>query len=175
MSDSYDTLWELGPEENEKTILNMAQRQKADFLVLGILLLANMKRSYWSRNQHHSFKDFIEQLGIGSYSRMTRLADMAQLVLDGKLTAEEVSEIGVSKMSRLLPLLKKGEVSRDTIELAKTCPYRDLLVQLGKVKEDGGPVEQWIRCPRCGNEYAFNKSMLTKAENESHGIEADED
>lgn len=148
--ESFDALLCLSAEDNEKAVMEIAAQGMGRDIALGVLLCANKRHGYWSQNAHESFKDFVEQLGVGSYSRMTRLADIGGLVVDGRITAGDVAEIGVAKMGVLLPLLKRGEVSAETIELAKVCPVRDLLVHLGRSVDRP---QVTVVCPRCGHEF----------------------
>ena len=165
----YTPLWEAGPEENENLVTDLAQAHKEDFIRLGILLLANKKRAYWSRNQHGSFKDFCEQLGLGSYSRMTRLADIAQLLLDKELDEATITEIGFSKMCLLLPGFKRGKVTPDLLELAKVAPYSDVRDELGYAVQVRLRGQETYICPRCGEEFFINPDKVRRAREQKDG------
>lgn len=138
-------------EKNELHLQQLASRQKSDFVSLGLLLYENHKEAYWSLCGHESFKDLIETLGVGSYSYVTRLMQAARLMIDKVLTEDEILEIGVAKVSLLLPRAKDGTLTRDDIELAKSAPYRDLRGHLG-YKADDRDMGSSITCPRCGAE-----------------------
>jgi len=145
---------------NELRIRELVKSAKLNFLEIGRLLNENLERAYWSEN-HESFKEFVESLGVGSYSWVTRLMDIANVVALHWLTEDEVLEIGVAKTCLLIPGIKKGKVDIDTVELAKVCPYRDLRIHLGQV-EDGEMPEEYLECPRCGNRFAFRKEMIRR-------------
>jgi len=150
-------------EENELLILNLVKGVKWGFVELGGLLAENSDKAYWGLTGHESFKDFVEELGVGSYSWVTRLMDISRIVAQEVLTREQVIEIGVAKCCLLLPLAKKGKLSEDLIELAKVCPYRDLRQKLGGGTQELTEVERFICCPRCGNEFPFHEDMLKEA------------
>jgi len=140
--------------------MQLIKHVKVNFIEIGRLLAENYDKAYWSQN-HDSFKDFIEILGLGSYSWVTRLMDISRIVSHNILTEDEVLEIGVGKTCLLLPLLKDGGVDSDTIELAKACTTHDLRVKLGKATDDELS-EEYLLCPRCGNKINFRKEMLRK-------------
>jgi len=149
-------------EQNELKILELIKYVKVNFLTIGNLLLENYDKAYWSLNGHESFKSYIEMLGVGSYSWVTRLIDIARIVSHNILTENEVLEIGVGKVSLMLPSLKDGGVDTDIIELAKSCPYHDLRLKLGGITDDNDMSDEWLLCPRCGERINFKKEMLRR-------------
>jgi hypothetical protein len=152
-------------EDNELTILNLVKNIKVNFLEVGALLVENYNQAYWSMNRHESFRNFVEQLGIGSYSWCTRLMRIAEVVATQLLTEDEVLEIGVAKTCLLLPMFAKSAVDVDTIELAKNCPYHDLRIMLGQAKEEETEEVRIgdVTCPRCGASFPFFPSMVRRA------------
>jgi len=147
-------------ERNELTIIELARDVKLHFLELGGLLVENQEKALWSQN-HESFREFVESLGIGSYSWVTRLMDLSRVVATQLLSKQELMEIGVAKACLLLPRLKKGKLDDDTKELARHCPYYDLRVMLGYKAEDELS-EEYLICPRCGAEIAYHEGMIRK-------------
>jgi len=147
-------------EQSEFLITECCKDIKVRFLELGGLLADNQDRALWSEH-HESFKDFIELLGIGSYSWVMRLIDISRVVATQLLTKEEVLEIGVAKACLLLPRAKKGKLDDDIKELAKNAPYHHLRLELGhKLKDD--EVEEYLLCPRCGVDITLHKGMIRR-------------
>jgi len=97
---------------------------------------------------HESFSDYVESLGVFSYSHATRLMGITRLILDDKLTLPDVMEMGVSKATLLLPL---KEITEERIEQAKQLSVRELRAEIqGEPKEREGTL---IICPRCGEQF----------------------
>ena len=147
-------------EINELTIIELAKNYKLHYLEMGGFLADNQDRALWSEH-HESFRDFVEHLGIGSYSCVTRLINVSRVVAAQLLSKEDVMEIGVGKTCLLLPRLKDGRVSEDIVELAKNCTEYDLRVELGHKTRDEES-EEYLLCPRCGAEIIFRKDMLRR-------------
>jgi len=147
-------------EESQTLIMELAKTVKWGFIELGGLLCDNQDKAYWSRTGHESFKDFVETIGIGDYTWVTRLMDISRMVAKGIVTREQVLEIGVAKTVLLLPRAKKGQLTPELIELAKSCTWRELREELGGGSEALPAPEQFIRCPRCGQEFVFHDDML---------------
>lgn len=137
-------------ERNELLTRQYAERVRNDFIKMGMLLCENYDRAYWSEH-HESFPQYVESLGIGSYSWVTRLMGIARLVARQLLSEEEASEIGVTKAVLLLSPAKEGRLSPELIEMAKNAPYRDLREEIG-YKQAELEREDSIICPRCGAE-----------------------
>ena len=135
-------------QRNEIETRTLVANTQINFLRIGMLLMVNQDKALWSVVGHESFKDYIETLGIGSYSWVTRLVDMARVVATQQLSKEQVLEIGVSKMALLLPRLKSKTLEADMIELAKHCPVSDLREELGMKSGQSGSD---CICNRCGN------------------------
>jgi len=147
-------------EQSEFLIADCCKDIKVRFLELGGLLADNQDRALWSEH-HESFKDFIELLGIGSYSWVMRLIDISRLVATQLLTKEEVLEIGVAKACLLLPRAKKGQLDDDIKELAKNAPYHELRLGLGHRLTEGESGE-YLFCPRCGVDITLHKGMIRR-------------
>jgi len=147
-------------EHNELAIADCCKNIKYRFLELGGLLADNQDRALWSEH-HERFKDFVEMLGIGSYSWVTRLINISRIVALQLLTSEEVIEIGVSKACLLLPLARKGKLSEDIKELARNAPFRDLRAELRNEAESELP-EEYLICPRCWADILFDESKIRK-------------
>jgi len=145
-------------EENCIVCSELSKRICTDFLELGGLLLENYENAYWNVTCE-SFKDFVEMLGI-EYSRASRLMTMAKVVTQQLLTPEEIVEIGYSKTCLLLPKARKGELDEDTKLLARDCTFTDLRRELGHNIESES--EEYINCPRCGEEFAVYRGMIHK-------------
>ena len=137
-------------QENETQTRDLCRALKLNFIEIGRLLNQNYENSLWSLNQWGSFRDYVESLGIGSYSWVTRLMSIASLVDMNVISEPEALEIGVGKMALLIPRLREGDLS--LIDIAKDCPVSDLKQELGH-KDCIPPDQETIRCPRCGAEF----------------------
>jgi len=135
-------------EENELRTQVLCREIQVDFIEVGKLLVANSDRALWSTLGHESFSDYVESLGVFSYSHATRLMGITRLILDDKLTLPDVMEMGVSKATLLLPL---KEITEERIEQAKQLSVRELRAEIqGEPKEREGTL---IICPRCGEQF----------------------
>ena len=129
-----------------------------NYVQLAILLVENRDKAHWQATSASGFKEFTQMLNL-EWTQVTRLVTIGELVLTQKISREDATEIGYSKMCYLLPRYRKGEVSTDLIELAKNCPQADLRKELGyKVPDDGS--EEYLNCPRCGVEITLHKGMI---------------
>ena len=142
-------------EENCLIIAELVKDTKQNFLTLGFLLKENRDNAYWSSGARcDSFRDFIEMLGLHSYSWVTRLIDMAEIVSKQLLTQEEIQEVGVTKMALLLPLIKRENLTDEIMAVAKNGTAQDLRLVLRKRSKDDEPNERkptgTIICERCG-------------------------
>ena len=135
-------------ETNELAIRQYCQEVKRHFLIIGTLLLESYDNAYWSK--WGSFADFVESLGIGSYSTATRLMGVAKLRRGNILTDTDIYEIGISKCFMLIPRVRDGEISDGLKEIAKQGTVQDLKAELGH--EGREITEHTINCPRCGAE-----------------------
>lgn len=137
-------------ETNELAIRQYCQEVKRHFLILGTLLCESYDNAYWSITKWESFQDFVESLGIGHYSTVTRLMQVARMRCRNALTDDEIYEIGISKCFLLAPVARDGEISDELREIAKHGTVADLKAELGQACKqlNGG----YIVCPRCGAE-----------------------
>lgn len=147
-------------EQNEGLIRQLCSDIKLHFLELGMLLAHNQDKALWSEH-HESFKDFVETLGIGDYSWVTRLVRLGRVVTQQLLQREELMEMGLSKACLLLPRIEKGELDEDTKLLALVCTFSDLREHLGHTLhgEDG---DEFLLCPRCGVDITLRPGMVKK-------------
>ena len=149
-------------EANEIEIINLTKNAKITFLEIGGLLAENYDKGYWSQCGHESFREFVEALGIGSYSWCTRLIAIARIVAHNILTEDEVLEIGTAKTCLLLPRVIDGKLDTDLVALAKNCPYHTLRVELGQAKQEEELSEEYLLCPRCGARILFQQHLLRR-------------
>ena len=138
-------------EQNITETQELIRSAKIHFLEIGRLLQDCYENAYYSQGGYEKFKDYIEMLGIGSYTFCTRLMSMASCVTQMLISREDVIEIGIGKMQDILPRLKKGKLSQDDIELAKAAPQRDLREFLG-LKVPHNDSNHHVVCSRCGAE-----------------------
>lgn len=140
-------------EENCSLIQSLVKDIGCQFLELGGLLVDNQEKAYWGASGYESFKDFIEQLGVG-YSWATRLMDLARIVAQQLLSKEEILEIGVSKACLLLPSMKRGALAEGVKFLARDCTWSDLRKELGHNIPEPKDCDEYMLCPRCGSDIS---------------------
>lgn len=151
-----------GPQEQEKKalktrtqILQLATEAQATFLEMRKLLYEAREEAQWSVLRYESYKEYIEDLGLpmtNSYSWATRLVGIYEyMVVKMGLSNEDLIQIGVAKLSRLLPAAREGKLTAELIEQAKVLSDMDLRVELGH-NVGGGSADTAIVCPRCGAE-----------------------
>ena len=74
-----------------------------------------------------------------------------------------LAEIGVAKLTRLLPLARAGELTDEIIDAARVLSDLDLREKLGhNVGGSDGSDEMWIICSRCGQR--LNAKKCTRAD-----------
>jgi len=160
-------------EENTLTIQSLCKDIYHNFLELGGLLAENQDYDYWSQCGYESFRDFVEQLGVGSYSWATRLIGISRVVASQLLAEAEIMEIGVSKACLLLPHIKNGGLPEDIKLLARDCTFTDLRKELGHKIPMPEDSHYYVPCPRCGQdvdvlrcrcgqEFSLNKNMIRR-------------
>lgn len=151
-------------EVNCLAIYQTVREAKSNFLTLGLLLKENRDKAYWSSvAKCESFRDFCEMLGIGSYSWITRLIDIAEIVSAQLLTQTEIEEIGVTKAALLLPLVKREKLTDDILAVAKSGTTKDLR-QMLYTKDETPQYDGFIICPRCAFQINYIKGMEHWAE-----------
>ena len=147
-------------EQNEAVIRNLCGDIKMHFLELGMLLAHNQDQALWSEH-HESFKDFVETLGIGDYSWVTRLVRIGRVVASQLLSKDDLLEMGISKAALLLPQIEGHKLDEDTKLLALVCTFSDLREHLGH-KFPGGDGDEYLLCPRCGVDITLRPGMVKK-------------
>ncbi len=147
-------------ETNECLIRQLCGQVKSHLLELGMLLAFNQDRGLWSEH-HETFKDFVETLGIGEYSWVTRLVRMGRVVTSQLLSKDDVLEIGVSKTALLLPRIEKGDLDEETRLLALVSTVSDLREHLGHTPY-GGDGDEFLLCPRCGVDITLRPGMVKR-------------
>ena len=147
-------------EQNLTDIYATVKEIFVNFLKLGLLLYNCKEHSYFNAAGYDSFKDFVQAINL-EWTQATRLVGIAELVLTQRISSEAVMEIGYSKMCYLLPRFRNETVSEDMIQLAKSAPQADLRRELGYKMPDG-ETDQYLNCPRCGNEIPYSRGLLRR-------------
>jgi hypothetical protein len=138
-------------EQNVVATIELGKSIQTSFLALGGLLKINHDNAYWSVTGYGTWKDYLEQLGIGSYSQAMRMIQVYEIVSARILSAEDVKEIGLTKTMLLLPLAAEGNLTEDLILLARNGTARELRQELGHKVPHNNPKHSVI-CSRCGYE-----------------------
>lgn len=147
-------------ESNTVDTQHLARHVKACFVRLGGLLKANKENAWWSQSGFETWRDYVEQLGIGGQSTASRLIAVYKLCAGAQISEKDVLEIGLEKMKLLLPLANKGGLTADVIELAKASPKRDLMEFLG-LKVPHNDSNHSVTCSRCG-EILYGCKYISK-------------
>jgi hypothetical protein len=145
-------------ERNEITTRNLCENIKTNFLEVGRLLYANLTEAYWSLCGHSSFSDYLESLGIASRSKLSRLMNVAMCIETQVLQEADVLEMGQANAELLLPVIRRGELTQDLIEIAKSGSTRELRRALGH-KENENDRNFSVICGNCGFEINGAKWM----------------
>lgn len=138
-------------EKNVVDTQALSKHLKGCFVALGGLLKANRDNAYWSMTGYENWKDYVEQLGIGSYANAMRLIQIYQFVSARMFSEEDVYEIGMAKVMLLLPLAANGNINEEVINLAKNGTARELREQLG-LKVPHNDSKHSVICSHCGAE-----------------------
>ena len=148
-------------EQNVLATMEKARSIKESFLDIGDLLKANFEGAFWSQLGYENFKDYIESLGLFSYSWATRMINLSYVVAAQLITREDILEMGMAKAALILPALKQGKLTQDIIEIAKHAPASDLRLELGHKIQENDDCDE-IYCPRCG-ERLYNLRWASRA------------
>ena len=112
------------------------------------------ERKDWIALEIGSFQEYVDELHLpveNSYSWVTRLiAIHRDIKLKSKVDDIALQNIGVSKLTRLLPEARKGELTPERINQALTLSDKDLRVELGQKMYE--PEQCSIVCPECGRQ-----------------------
>ncbi len=156
------TVTEKKALKHKKLIEAMALEAEVMFIRMGQLLYQAREDGEWSILHHESFKEYVESLSLpmtNSYSWATRLTNIFEyLVKQRGLDEKLLAEIGVAKLTRLLPLARKGELTDEVIEAARILSDLDLREELGHDVGGGEEKEDWVICPRCGDTFNARKA-----------------
>ena len=140
--------------EHKQQIETLALGAEVMFLRMGQLFYGARIAGEWSILHFESYREYIEDIKLpmtNSYSWATRLSAIYEyLVKNMKLDEKLLAEIGVAKLTRLLPLARKGELTEDIIEAARIMSDLDLRAELGHNVEGSDDKPDMIICPRCG-------------------------
>ena len=158
---------EKGAWENRVHIMQLAQSAQSTFLKMGSLMYKAREDADWTILSYESFKEYIEDLGLpmqNSYSWATRLIGIYEyLAVKMNIPEKILIEIGVAKLTRLLPLARDGALTMDMLEQAKILSDLDLRAMLGHDVEGGGEAKpDYVVCPRCGNSFDQKKAQRSK-------------
>jgi len=150
---------------NKQRIEAMAIEAEVMFLKMGQLLYNARIAGEWSILHYESYREYVEDLRLpmtNSYSWATRLSAIYEyLVKKMGLDEKLLAEIGVSKLTRLLPLARKGELTVEVIEAARILSDLDLRAELGQEVGSRGDEPDLIVCPHCGE--VFNSKTATRS------------
>ena len=148
-------------ETNCMAIEALTKEIFVSFVKLGVLLMQNQDKAFYSAAGFSGFKEYTEAVGLTDWTMVTRLVNIGRVVTSQQISFGDASEIGYSKMCLLLPKFRKGEVSQDLIQLAKVAPNRDLRLELGhKISEE--TFEEYVTCTRCGYDVILNRGMIKR-------------
>lgn len=122
--------------ENRERTLTLVDQTAQNFLEIGRLLKECNDRKYWAILGYKSFKDYVNYLNLPatkSYTWATRFIGIYEMSMHPLAPPkEQFMRIGVSKLSRLLPLVRKGTLTRALLDKATTLSDRELRHELGQ-------------------------------------------
>lgn len=151
-------------EQNYLQIQRIVEITEGNFLVLARLLWECQQEGYWSDIGRESFRELIEEVGL-SYSFATRLIGIHEhFILKLGMTQAQLLEVGVSKLTMLLPEAKRRNLEVEEVIEKGSLSVEHLRKELGhKVTETDK--EYSIHCPRC-NEEIRGARWITKPKGE---------
>ena len=153
---------ELLAVQNDLLIKEHLRAVGINFLVIGKLLNESRNNLYWQVLGYDRMQDYVEnpELSLPSWSWACRLMDIWQFIVMPKLEGvdyerllEALSEVGVSKLTRMLPAARDGRLTEDDWEAAKILSDRDLQRHFRNKPEPATKSRQdesGVYCPRCG-------------------------
>jgi len=161
MPEPEKTAW-----HNRLHIMQLAQTAQSTFLKMGALMYKAQEAGEWTILHYESFREYIDDLGLpmsNSYSWATRLIGIYEfLAVKMGIPEKILIEIGVAKLTRLLPAAREDRLTMEMLEQAKALSDLDLRETLGHNVGGGGDTKpDIIVCPRCGE--SFNQRTATRA------------
>lgn len=151
MPEPEKTAW-----HNRLHIMQLARDAQVMFLKMGELLYNARENGEWSHLHYETFKEYIEDLALpmtNSYSWSTRLIGIWEyMAVKMGMGEEALLQIGVAKLSRLLPAARDGTLTDELLEKAVVLSDMDLRIELGHNVGEGGAGTESIVCPRCGQD-----------------------
>jgi len=155
--------------ETQLHIKQLSQTAQKSFLLMAELLHEAKERKDWVALEIGSFQEYVDELHLpveNSYSWVTRLiAIHRDIKLKSGVNDTVMQNIGVSKLTRLLPEARKGELTPERIAQAMTLSDKDLRIELGH--KMGEPEECSITCPECGRQIFGARFVNKKGKDES--------
>ena len=152
--------------EHKQAIEALAIQAEVMFLKMGQLLYDARVNGEWSILRYESYKEYCEELKLpmtNSYSWATRLSCIYEyLVKNMGLDVKLLAELGVAKLTRLLPLARKGQLTQEVLEAARVLSDLDLRAELGHNVEGGSDTEDLVICPRCGHTFDAKRAARQK-------------
>jgi hypothetical protein len=121
-------------ENQEHTIL-LIEKTVENFLEIGRLLKECYDKKYWQLLGYKNFREYVEYLNIpssSSYCMATRLIGIYEMSMNPLAPSrEEFIKIGVSKLTRILPTLRKGTFTKALLDKARTLSDMELRHEVG--------------------------------------------
>ena len=162
----HESLPDLSRGESlDLTVRQLIRHMAAHFLEVGGLIGELYEGNLWQSCNYDRWADYVESLGIGSYTYVMSLISLSKLYTAQILSKEEIAEIGYSKACLLVPLIKKGGLTDDILAIAKNGTNRDLRIAEG-YRVTSNDSDSHVVCPRCGCDiqgvaYVRSKEILT--------------
>jgi hypothetical protein len=138
-------------ESLDLTVRQLIRHMAIHYLEVGGLLAEIYEGKMWSVSGYDRWKDYVESLGVGSYTYVMSLISISKMIAAAVLSREDLDEIGYSKVCLLVPLINKGKITDEILSIARTGNNRDLRIAVGyKVSENDGDCS--VICSNCGFE-----------------------
>jgi hypothetical protein len=119
----------MTPNEKFEALQNLRKRLDEDFIQIGQLLHEIKAGRLWKMKGYDSFKEFVEnQQGFGNTMANKLIKLYEVYVVSMNLSAEELKEIGLEKLSVVANLVGKPDEEGNDIwlEKAKQCDLSEL-------------------------------------------------
>lgn len=147
----------------EREIETLGQHSDSAYFALAELLHEVRENALWQEGAWGSFKNWALQVKLptasgDSYSWVCRAADIHKFfALSRECPRETLIDIGRAKLTRLIPLVRKGCLTEEVWTQALDPDVSDLMLREAlrcsattTKKVDQGNNKIFVTCPRCG-------------------------
>ena len=146
-------------QARQKELERLVKQVNTNFLDIGEQLYLAREKRDWIALAMDSFEYYVmEVLPDTSYNVAQVLIGIHEHIVLGELAPrDELVAIGGTKLRRLLPIARKGELTPEWMDKASVLTDADLRRELGHILPEGSSGD-WYACPECGSSFPLSRA-----------------